>query len=144
MIVDKPICFITMGKYQLTQQLERGPGTLCHHSSRQKETSSIIQTETASALLNNQNFATFIKSSTTMSSAGIALMNQAEVYIPEDYFEAIAQFLDYACILGAVVGPTNKVYLEFKEARKLVLSREVEIAGLFQMEYGIYDVDILF
>ena len=105
MIVDKPMrttCFITMGEYQLAQQLERGPTWYPPPSflppERDCRTGSIIQTEKASTLLNNQNFVTFIKSSTTMSSAGIVLMNQTEAYIPEDYFEAIAQFLDYTCI----------------------------------------------
>ena len=144
-------CFITMGEYQLAQQLERGPTWYPPPSflppERDCRTGSIIQTEKASTLLNNQNFVTFIKSSTTMSSAGIVLMNQTEAYIPEDYFEAIAQFLDYTCIFWEPwLGQLTRYIWNSKKPKSWC--REVEIAGLFRMDriwnLRTNDVDILF
>ena len=92
----------------------------------------------ASTIATNQNFSTFIESSTNMTSADIIQMNQTEAYIPEDYPEAMAQLLGYACVLAAAVGTSHDVFIEYEAARSRVLRNEVEITGLFRMEYQHY------
>ena len=81
-----------------------------------------------------------------MTSADIIQMNQTEAYIPEDYPKAMKQLLGYACVLAAAVGTSHDVFVEYEAARNQLMRNEVEITGLFRMEYQRYGapyVDLL-
>ena len=74
-------------------------------------------------------------------------MGQTEAYILEDYPEAMVQLLGYACVLAAAVGTSHDVFvIKYKATQSQVMRNEVEITGLFQMEYQRYGaphVDLL-
>lgn len=58
----------------------------------------------------------------------------------------MAQLLGYACVLAAAVGTSHDVFVEYEAARNQLMRNEVEITGLFRMEYQRYGtphVDLL-